>query len=196
MTGGHLQIVVCGAGPVADVARLVSAAQEQSWTAAVIATPSAMEFIDVPAIEDLTGSPVRSSYRSSHGVRRSLPAVDALVIAPATYNSINKIALGLADNYAMASVAELIGRRVPTVIVPFVNAALAARLPFRRAVASLRDEGIRVLLGPQDGWEPHPPGRGDDQQRVFPWTTAFKTAVRFAREAPRTDQSATDRPGR
>lgn len=188
MTDGHLQIVVCGAGPAADVAQLISTAQKQHWTVAVTATPSAMDFLDVSAIEKLTGTPVRSSYRSSPGTRRSLPPADALVIAPTTYNSINKIALGLADNYAMTSVAELIGRQVPTVIVPFVNAALAVRLPFHRALASLRDEGVRILLGPEDEWEPHPPGSGTDQQRAFPWAAAFDTAARLAYEARTMDQ--------
>ncbi|GGM22155.1 flavoprotein [Micromonospora sonchi] len=183
MTGGHLQIVICAAGPAADVTQLISAAQKHSWTTTVTATPNGIDFIDVPAIEELTGAAVRSSYRVSSGDRRSLPAADALVIAPATYNSINKIALGLADNYAMTSVTELIGRQVPTVIVPFVNAALAARSPFRRAVASLRDEGVRVLLGPEDQWEPHPPGSGKDRQRTFPWTTAFETATGLAHAA-------------
>ena len=178
MTDGHLQIVVCAAGPAADVTQLVSAAQTHSWTTAVTATPNSINFIDVSAIEQLTGAAVRSSYQASSGDRRSLPAADALIIAPATYNSINKIALGLADNYAMTSVAELIGRKVPTVIVPFVNAALAARSPFRHAVASLRDEGVRILLGPEYGWEPHPPGSGNERQRAFPWATAFETATR------------------
>ncbi|WP_433532750.1 flavoprotein [Micromonospora sp. CA-263727] len=180
MTGGHLQIVVCAAEAAADVTQLIRAAQTHSWTTAVTATPNSIDFIDVPAIEQLTGAAVRSSYRASSNDRRSLPAADALIIAPATYNSINKIALGLADNYAMTSVAELIGRRVPTVIVPFVNAALAARSPFRHAVASLRDEGVYILLGPENQWEPHLPGSGKDRQRAFPWTTAFETAARFA----------------
>ncbi|WP_341719377.1 flavoprotein [Micromonospora sp. FIMYZ51] len=180
MTGGHLQIVVCAAGPAADVTQLISVAQMHSWTTAVTATPNGIDFVDAPAIEELTGAAVRSSYQASSGVRRLLPTADALIIAPATYNSINKIALGLADNYAMTSVAELIGRRVPTVIVPFVNAALADRLPFRRAVASLRDEGVRILLGPEDRWEPHSPGSGKDRRRTFPWTTAFETATRLA----------------
>ncbi|MFY1574774.1 flavoprotein [Verrucosispora sp. WMMD703] len=180
MSGGHLQIVVCAAGPAADVTQLISAAQMYSWTTAVTATPNSIDFIDVPAIEELTGAAVRSSYQASSSGRRSLPAADALLIAPATYNSINKIAFGLADNYAMTSVAELIGRQVPTVIVPFVNAALADRLPFRRAVASLRDEGVHVLLGPEDRWEPHPPGSGNARQQVFPWTAAFETATRLA----------------
>lgn len=183
MSGGHLQIVVCGAGPAADVSQLVRAALERSWTAAVTATPIAMDFIDPQQFESLTDHPVRSTYQSTPGTRRSLPAADVLVIAPATYNSINKIALGLADNYAMTSVAELIGRRVPTVIVPFVNAALAARAPFRHAVASLRNEGVRVLLGPDDHWEPHPPGSGNKRQKAFPWTMAFEAAVQLAHKA-------------
>ncbi|MFG1955673.1 flavoprotein [Micromonospora sp. NPDC048830] len=181
MNAGHLQIVVCGAGPAADVAQLIVAATQGSWTAAVTATPSALGFIDAPAVERLTGHPIRSTYRSSPGARRSLPAADALVIAPATYNAINKIALGIADNYAMIAVAELIGRQVPTVIVPFVNAALAARAPFQRAVAHLRHERVRVLFGRDEGWEPHPPGSGNDRQKVFPWTTAFEVAARLTR---------------
>ncbi|WP_434739288.1 flavoprotein [Micromonospora sp. SH-82] len=180
MTKGHLQIVVCGAGPATDVAQLVRAAHEQTWTAAVTATPSALAFLDVPAIEEMTGDPVRSDYRTRPGARRSPAASDALVIAPATFNTLNKIALGMADNYATTSVAELIGRRVPTVIVPFVNTALARRLPFRRAVENLRDEGVHILLGPEHDWEPHPPGSGTERRHVFPWTTTFEVAARHA----------------
>ncbi|WP_326560637.1 flavoprotein [Micromonospora sp. NBC_01796] len=183
MTAGHLQIVVCGAGPATDVTELLATAKERAWTAAVTATPSAIDFIDVEAIETTTGHPVRSTYQSSPRARRTLPGADALVIAPATYNSINKIALGIADNYAMTSVAELIGRQVPTVIVPFVNDALATRAPFQRAVADLRHEHVHVLLGEDEGWEPHPPGSGNDRQRVFPWTAAFETAARLAQES-------------
>ncbi|MFI9642441.1 flavoprotein [Micromonospora sp. NPDC051925] len=184
MTVGHLQIVVCAAGPAPDVTTLINTAHQQSWTTVVTATPNATSFIDIPAIEKLTGTPVRSDYRASPGVRRSLPTTDALVIAPATYNSINKIALGLADNYAMTTIAELIGRHVPTVIVPFVNTALATRLPFRHAVTSLRDEGVRILFGPEEGWEPHPPGSGNDRRLSFPWATAFTTAASRDYKAP------------
>ncbi|SBT47336.1 flavoprotein [Micromonospora narathiwatensis] len=190
MTRGHLQIVVCAAGPAADVTRLIDAATKQAWTTAVTATPSALDFLDAEAIEQQTGHSVRSTYRSSPGTRRSLPTADALIIAPATYNSVNKIALGIADNYAMITIAELIGRQVPTVVVPFVNAALATRAPFQRAVANLRDERIRVILGTDDGWEPHPPGSGNSRQRAFPWTAAFEAATRMAGDLP---ASSTDR---
>ena len=36
---------------------------------------------------------------------------------------------------------------------------------------SLRSEGVRVLLGPEDGGEPLPPGRNDP--RLFPWIKAL-----------------------
>ncbi|WP_213456031.1 flavoprotein [Rhizomonospora bruguierae] len=180
MSDGHLQIVVCGAGPASDVARLIVVAREASWTMAVTATASAANFIDIPAIERLTGNPVRTSYQTVGRGRRVPTWVDALIIAPATYNTVNKIALGIADSYPLTSIAELIGRNVPTVVVPFVNAALAARAPFQHAVATLRQEGVRVLLGPDDGWEPHPPGGGAERQAVFPWATAFRTAAQTA----------------
>ncbi|GAA3351406.1 flavoprotein [Amorphoplanes nipponensis] len=178
MSDGHLRIVVCGAGPATDVHRLIEIAHQHSWTAAVTATATALPLLDVPMIEHLTGNPVRTSYRTSG--RRVVPPVNAVIIAPATYNTIIKLALGIADTYPLTSAAELVGRGIPTVIVPYVNAALAARLPFQRAIVDLRAEGVRVLCGPRDDWEPHPPGAGLEARRTFPWLKAFQLAQRAA----------------
>ncbi|OLB80018.1 MAG: flavoprotein [Actinobacteria bacterium 13_2_20CM_2_71_6] len=181
MTERHLLIVVCGAGPASDVDQLIAVAHAESWTAHVVATPSALGFIDTAGIETLTGFTVRSDFQppTTQGGRR-LPAVDALIVAPATYNTVNKLAAGIADTYALTSIAELIGRGVPAVVVPFVNSALAGRAPFGRAVAALREEDVRVLFGAEDGWEPHPPGNGSDRQRLFPWGAAFAAARKLA----------------
>jgi hypothetical protein len=51
------------------------------------------------------------------------------------------------------------GLRIPVVVVPFVNSALAAHPTFQRSVALLRDTGIDVIHGP-GRLEPHPPGTG------------------------------------
>lgn len=37
---------------------------------------------------------------------RSLPHADVILVAPATYNTINKWALGVTDNYALGILAE------------------------------------------------------------------------------------------
>jgi hypothetical protein len=60
-------------------------------------------------------------------------------------------------------------------VLPFVNSALANRKPFRAAVASLREEGVRVMLGPGE-WEPHPPGTGDERIGSFPWAAVLDVA--------------------
>ena len=174
MTGADasrvLYIIVCAAGPAGDVGRLVALALERGWTVQVIATPSALVFIDVRVLEAQTGRPVRSQYRSP-GEPKTPPA-DAIIVAPATYNTINKWANGISDTYALGILAEAPGLGIPVVVLPFVNSALAGRAPFRNNVQALRDEGVRILLGP-GAFEPHPPGSGSGRIAAFPWHLAM-----------------------
>jgi phosphopantothenoylcysteine synthetase/decarboxylase len=179
--GPVLYVIVCGAGPAPDVGRLVQQAQERGWHVHVIATPAALAFIDSGALAAQTGNPVRSEYRvPGNSTQRSLPNADAIIVAPATYNTINKWALGISDTYALGILAESIGLDIPVVAVPFVNTALAARAPLRRAVEMLRAEGARIILGP-DEHQPHPPGTGNARIPSFPWTLALDEAERLSR---------------
>ncbi|MEV0619139.1 flavoprotein [Nonomuraea sp. NPDC050404] len=170
-----LYVVVCAAGPAGDVGRLVALAQDEQWIVQVIATPSALKFIDVPELEQQTGRPVRSQYRDP-GEPRS-PRADAIIVAPATYNTINKFAEGIADTYALGVLSEAPGLGIPVVILPFVNSALASRAPFLRSVASLRAEGVRVLFGPGQ-FEPHPPSSGGSRFDSYPWDRALAEVAR------------------
>ena len=71
------------------------------------------------------------------------------------------------------------GRRaVPTVVLPFVNTALASRAPFRRSVDSLRAEGVKILLGP-GGFQPHPPRTGGNLIDTYPWHLGLDEAERM-----------------
>jgi hypothetical protein len=144
-----------------------------------VATPATLDFLDLPAIEEQTGSPVRSQYRHP-GEPRSQPA-DAIIVAPATFNTINKWALGISDTYALGLLAEDTGLGVPIAALPFVNTALAGRAPFRRSVEALRQEGVRVLLGP-GGFEPHPPRAGGEHIDSFPWHVALDHVERRCAE--------------
>jgi phosphopantothenoylcysteine synthetase/decarboxylase len=168
-----LTVVACGAGPAPEVGELVKLAQGCGWTVGIVATSSAVAFLDVPALEALTGNPILSEHRPPGANRvRSLPPAKAFVVAPATYNTICKLAAGISDTYALDLLAESIGRGVPVVMLPFVNSALASRRPFVDAVESLRGEGVQVLLGPGQ-WEPHPPGTGGPRIASFPWAAAL-----------------------
>ncbi|WP_405486493.1 hypothetical protein [Streptomyces sp. NBC_00096] len=60
-----LYVVVCAAGIADDVGKLITAAQERNWDVGVIATPHALPFLDIPAIETRTGFQIRSGWRCS-----------------------------------------------------------------------------------------------------------------------------------
>jgi phosphopantothenoylcysteine synthetase/decarboxylase len=172
---GLLYVVVCAAGPAGEVGQLVELAQDRGWTVQIIATPAALDFIDVPALEAQTGRPVKSQYRKP-GEPWS-PEPDAIIVAPATFNTINKWANGISDNYALGILAEAAGQEIPIVVLPFVNSALAERTPLQLSIATLRAEGIQILLGPGEV-EPHPPRAGGAQQAAFPWKLALDTIER------------------
>ena len=165
-SGSALAVVVCGAGPATAIGTLVRLTLDRGWTVQVIATPAALEFFDRQAIETLTGHPVRSQYAKPGAARSLIP--DAILVAPATYNTINKWALGISDTYALGVLAETTGIGVPTIVLPFVNSALARRAPFQRSVESLRAEGVRILLGP-GCFEPHEPRTGGGLIDSYPW---------------------------
>lgn len=165
---GVLSVVVSGAAAAADVASLVKQALDRGWTVQVIATPSALAFFDAAEIEVLTGSPVRSQHRAPGSPRSRVP--DAIVVAPATFNLLNQWALGVADSYALAVLAEQTGMGLPIVVLPAVSTPLASRPQFARSLKALRSEGISVLLGPGDT---APPGAAEGS---FPWQLALDEA--------------------
>jgi phosphopantothenoylcysteine synthetase/decarboxylase len=173
--GRVLSVIVCGAGPATAIDTLITLAHGRGWAVQVIATPAALDFFDQAAIEKQTGNPVKSQYSKPGTPRSRIP--DAIVVAPATYNTINKWAQGISDTYALGVLAEITGLDTPIVVLPFVNSALASRAPFRRSVESLRKEGVRILLGP-GGFEPHPPRTGGSLIDTYPWHLALDEARR------------------
>jgi hypothetical protein len=176
-----LSVIVCGAGPAAAINTLITLAHGRGWTVQIIATPAALDFLDQAAIEEQTGNPVKSQYSRPGAPRSHLP--DAIVVAPATYNTINKWAQGISDTYALGVLAELTSLNIPIVVLPFVNSALASRAPFRRSIESLRSEGVQILLGP-GGFEPHPPRTGSSSIDTYPWSAALDELDRLADSCP------------
>jgi hypothetical protein len=171
-----LYLVICAAGPAGRISDMVKLAQDESWEVYCIATPAAVEhFLDLPALVELSGHPVRITYRKPGD--EPLPKADAVIVAPATYNTINKWAAGISDNYVLNQLAELTGLGVRIVVLPFVNQGLAANRVFERSVEELRRAGVRVLFGPGE-FVPHPPRTGETVLDSYPWGLALREARR------------------
>lgn len=168
---GVLYLVACAAGPVREVDVLISLAQTDGWNVCCILTPSARNFVNTSRLKQLTGHPVRSEYKKPDEPD-VLPAPDAIIVAPASFNTINKWAAGIADTLALGLVTEAIGKGLPIVTIPAINAAQAKHPAWERSVEILRAAGVRVLHG-NNVYALHPPGEGARHFHTFPWQLAL-----------------------
>jgi phosphopantothenoylcysteine synthetase/decarboxylase len=181
MTGRVLYVIACAAPPTRDVGKLVSLAQGRGWDTCVLTTPSGRRFADIPALEQATGHPVRSQYKDP-GEPDVLPEPDAIIVAPATVNTINKWAAGICDTLALGILVEAIGKRLPVAALPFSNRAHAAHPAFTENVGKLRSWGVTVLFGP-DVYPLHDPGTGSRYLHLFPWAAAIEAIEDTATDA-------------
>jgi phosphopantothenoylcysteine synthetase/decarboxylase len=76
------------------------------------------------------------------------PEPDAIVVAPATFNTLNKWALGIADTLAVGILCECLGRGVPIVAAPYLKQDLARHPAFPKSRNILKKCGVRILYEP------------------------------------------------
>jgi phosphopantothenoylcysteine synthetase/decarboxylase len=162
-----LYVIVCGSPLAGRIGRLVELAQQEGWDVCVVTTPDGAKFVDAAALARQTGHPVRTSYKHP-GDPDVLPAADAMVVCPATVNTVNKWAAGITDTLALGLLVEAQGLGVPIVAVPFTNNAMAVHPAFRAALDRLREWGVTVLFG-DHVYRLHAPGTGERHLHTFPW---------------------------
>ncbi|KAB1905016.1 flavoprotein [Micromonospora sp. AMSO31t] len=179
-SNGHrpvLYVIACGSPLARHVGRLVDLAQQDGWQVCVVTTPDGAKFVDRTALARQTGHPVRTHYKNP-GDPDVLPPAGAMLVCPATVNTVNKWAVGIADTLALGLLVEGQGMGVPIAAVPYTNVAMAAHPAFRASLARLREWGVRVVFG--DHVVPlHPPGTGERHLDTFPWGAGL-AALRVA----------------
>lgn len=92
------------------------------------------------------------------------PPADAIAVAPATFNTINKWAIGISDTLALGILCEAYGLGIPVAVQPYVNAAQAAHPAYGESLHRLRAMG--VLVGDH---VPHQP-KADGGRDAYDWT--------------------------
>lgn len=162
-----LYIVACGGYVAGQLEGLIQRLNRRGWRVCVIASPSAVAFMDRERLARLTGHVVRSDYKQPDSPD-VLPVADAVAVIPATFNTINKCAGGVSDTLALGVLHEAIGAGLPIVAVPTPNSALGKHPVFLASVATLRSWGVNVLFDPTINPLP-PPRTGIDATDFFPW---------------------------
>ncbi|MFF9348563.1 flavoprotein [Streptomyces sp. NPDC014734] len=170
MTVRTLYLFGSAAPPVLDVSRVIGSMRDRGWDVCLGLTPSAARWLgeQLPDLVELTGHPVRSEYKLP-GEPDVWPRADAILVAPASFNTVNRWALGITSSFVVGVVAEGIGKGIPMVTMPCVNAAYARHPQFERSVETLRAAGVDVLYG-EGGFVPNQPG--ERRSGGFPWGVA------------------------
>ncbi|MFC0682349.1 bifunctional phosphopantothenoylcysteine decarboxylase/phosphopantothenate--cysteine ligase CoaBC [Lysobacter korlensis] len=116
----------------------------------VVATDAALRFVGRPTLEAISRNPVHSDlYEGVAEVRHVAigQRADLIVVAPATANTIAKIAAGLADdllgNTILASTA-------PLVLAPAMHTEMWLNPATQANIALLRERGV-TIVGPASG---------------------------------------------
>jgi phosphopantothenoylcysteine synthetase/decarboxylase len=160
-----LYVIVCGCPAAIGVTDFVKKVQADGWNTSVIATPMGSRFINSEELSQLTGHPVRTTYKHPDEPD-VLPPAAAIAVAPATFNTVNKIANGITDTLAAGITCEGIGLGIPVIVAPSINAALAQHGAFRRSLGYLADYGVHLILNSQFNIEPR---STVNQGSEFPW---------------------------
>lgn len=114
-----------------------------------IPTPNAARTVSPWSLSQLPGNRVVESYFDSAILPR--PAEGLVLVAPCGFNSLNKLAAGIADNLALSVTAEAIGRGTPVIVGIACNAPLWAHPRAQESAATLRHWGLSVLDPVVDG---------------------------------------------
>ena len=182
MASRVLYVIVCGSPVARGVSKLVDLAQQDGWDVCVVSTPDGRKFLDIPALAEQTGHPVRWRFKNP-GEPDLLPDADAMIVAPASFNTIAKWSAGIADTLPLGLLIEGQGKGLPIVAMPFTNLAMAAHPAFLENITRLRGWGVAVLYG-QDVVPLVPPGQGEAAVDGFPWQLALE-ALRDVVPLPR-----------
>jgi len=131
-------------------ASIASILTKKKCAVKTVLTPSAAKFISPVLFRGLTGQDVFVDQFSSRHAENHIALsdwADVFIIAPATANTISKIALGICDNLLTTLV---VSRRAPLFVAPAMESAMWKNKIIKQNVLSLKKQGIKII-GPAVG---------------------------------------------
>ena len=116
----------------------------------VVPTEDALRFVGTATWEAVSRNPVTTSVHDDVAQVRHVAlgtSADLVVIAPATANTLAKMAAGLADSLLGVT---LLATTAPVVVAPAMHTAMWEHAATQANIATLQSRGVQVI-GPNDG---------------------------------------------
>lgn len=152
--GRNIVLGVTGSIAAHKAADLTSLLTKQGCDVHVVMTSDAQHFITALPFKTLSRNPVVTDlYDEDEGWKPAhielADAADLLLVAPATANTIAKMALGIADD-ALSCVALALNPNARILIAPAMNGKMWLHPATQRNVETLRSRGAE-FIGPEEG---------------------------------------------
>lgn len=135
----------------------------------VVPTADALRFVGQPTWEAISRNPVTTSVHDDVPEVRHVALgqqADLIVVAPATANTLAKMAAGLADDLLGTT---MLATAAPVLVAPAMHTEMWQHPATRHNVAVLRERGID-FVGPENGrltGSDSGPGRMSEPQAIF-----------------------------
>jgi phosphopantothenoylcysteine synthetase/decarboxylase len=137
-------------------------------TVIALPTPTASRVIAGREMADVEGAQVVESYFDL--AIRPRPPRGVVLFAPCGFNSLNKLAQGIADTLPLSVAAEAIGRGTPVIVGPSLNQPLLDHPRAQESLRMLPTWGITVVPMQDEGYGP----------RLAPTPTLLEAVKPFA----------------
>src|SRR5882672_3427915 len=121
-------------------------------TVIAIPTPNASRVIAPRDLADVAGAQVVESYFDL--AIRPRPPLGVVLFAPCSFNSLNKLAHGIADNLAFSVVAEAIKQGTTVIVGPSLNAPLLVHPEAQASLKKLASWGVTIVPPIDEGEGP------------------------------------------
>ena len=174
LSGKHFIVAVTGGIACYKTCTLVSRLVQAGGEVTVLMTEAATKFIAPLTFESLSGRPVYQSlwqpvenFDSQHVALAR--AADVMVIAPASANTIAKLAHGMCDN-VVTTVACALPRTTPVLVAPSMNAEMWTNPMTQQNIQALREVLGYQIIGPDEGWQAcrtKGPGRMSEPEAIL-----------------------------
>jgi len=143
VTYDTLYVIISGAGTARRMPGLLGQLTSRAPSVLTLLTPNASRVVSPRELALVPAHQIVESYFDPAILPR--PPRGVVLFCPCSFNSLNKLAQGIADSLALSISAEAIGRQTPVVVAVSVNAPLWAHPRAAESVATLRRWGCRVL---------------------------------------------------
>ena len=177
----RILLCVCGGIAAYKAAELVRRLRDAGAQVQVAMTENALHFVGAPTFQAVSGMPVRTSLwdaaaEAAMGHIELARWAEQVVIAPATANTIAKLAHGFADDLVSTL---CLATTAPIAIAPAMNHRMWLHPATQSNIATLRSRGVQVI-GPGDG----PLAEGESGPGRLSEPDAIMAALaRFAQDA-------------